>query len=132
MSPNGLFRHAARTICVACLTTPLYAANVWFTKDMPMSQMTEADIEILSSAADEALDEAADGETLHWQNPETGAGGALTPLSTSERDGMRCRRLRIANEAGGKTARSEFDFCRQDDGSWKVTSEPAAAGSTTQ
>jgi surface antigen len=132
MFTKGLFWHAARAICVACLTTPLYAANVWFARDMPMSQMTEADIEILSSAADAALEEAADGETRHWENPETGAGGALTPLSTSERDGMRCRRLQIANEAGGKSARSEFDFCRQDDGSWKVLSEPAAAGSPTQ
>jgi surface antigen len=132
MSPKGLLRHGVRAICVACLTTPLYAANVWFTKDMPMSQMTEADIEILSSAADEALDDVADGDTRHWENPETGAGGALTPLSTSERDGMRCRRLQIANEAGGKTARSEFDFCRQGDGSWKVLSEPPAAGTTAQ
>jgi len=132
MSPRCLFRNCAGAICLICLTPPLYAANVWFAHDMPMSEMTEADIEILSSAADEALENAPDGDTRLWENPETGAGGALTPLSTSEQDGMRCRRLQIANEAGGKTARSEFDFCRQADGSWKVLSPPAAAGSTAQ
>jgi hypothetical protein len=132
MSPKPLLRNSALAICVACLATPIFAANVWFAHDMPMSEMTEADIEILSSAADEALENAPDGDTRLWENPETGAGGALTPLSTSEQDGMRCRRLQIANEAGGKTARSEFDFCRQADGSWKVLSPPAAAGSTAQ
>ena len=130
MSPRCLFRNCAGAICLICLTPPLYAANVWFAHDMPISQMTEADIEIFSSAAEEALENAPDGDTRQWENPETGAGGALTPLSTSEQDGLRCRRLEIANEANGKTARTEFDYCRQADGSWKVLSAPAAAGTT--
>ena len=128
MFTRCLFRNCAGAIFFVCLTPPLYAANVWFAQDMPISQMTGADIEILSSAAEEALENAPDGETRQWENPETGAGGALTPLSTSEEDGMRCRRLEIANEAKGKTARTEFDYCRQADGSWKVLSAPAAAG----
>ena len=130
MFTRCLYRNCAGAIFFVCLTPPLYAANVWFAQDMPISQMTGADIEILSSAAEEALENAPDGETRQWENPETGAGGALTPLSTSEEDGMRCRRLEIANEAKGKTARTEFDYCRQADGSWKVLSAPAAAGST--
>ena len=128
MFTRCLFRNCAGAIFFVCLTPPLYAANVWFAQDMPISQMTGADIEILSSAAEEALENAPDGETRQWENPETGAGGALTPLSTSEEDGMRCRRLEVANEAKGKTARTEFDYCRQADGSWKVLSAPAAAG----
>ncbi|MGB5202384.1 MAG: hypothetical protein WBN68_01365 [Sedimenticolaceae bacterium] len=32
-----------RVVCLAFLTAPLYAANDWFAKDMPISQMTEAD-----------------------------------------------------------------------------------------
>lgn len=126
MYPNGLLSNCLRAACLVALAAPALASNVWFARDMPMSQMTDADREILSAAADEVLESGADGATQRWENPETGAGGELTPQSTTERDGMRCRRLDIANEVKGNTARSHFDFCRQADGSWKVVSSPAA------
>jgi surface antigen len=132
MSNNGLLRNCLRAICLACLSAPLYAANVWFAKDMPISQMTDADIAIMSAAIEQTLDDADDGATQHWRNPETDAGGALTPLSTSEDGGMLCRQLEIANQAKGKSARSVFDYCRQADGSWKLRSGPSAADSKTQ
>jgi hypothetical protein len=120
MVSQRLLCNGALAIYLTFLGMPIYASNLWFAHDMPISAMTDADIEIFSSAVDEALNDAADGDTRHWKNPETGAGGDLTLLSTSEKDGMRCRRLQIANEAKRKTARSDLDFCRQDDGSWKV------------
>lgn len=125
MYPKRLLSHCLRAACLVVLAAPALASNVWFARDMPMSQMTDADREILSAAADEVLENGADGATQRWENPETGAGGALTPQSTTERDGMRCRRLEIANEVKGRTARSQFDFCRQADGGWKVVSSPS-------
>jgi surface antigen len=126
MYPKGLLSNSLCAACLFALAAPALASNVWFARDMPMSQMTEADRAVLSAAADEVLETGADGATQRWENPETGAGGLLTPQSIAERDGMRCRRLQIANEVKGSTARSEFDFCRQADGSWKVVSSPAA------
>ena len=73
-----------------------------------------------------SLDDAGDGEAVRWENATSGAGGLLTPLSTSERDGSVCRRLRIQNAVGGQSANSEFDFCRQADGTWKVPPSDAS------
>jgi surface antigen len=129
MFHKRLLTNCLRVVCFACLSAPLYAANDWFAKDMPISQMTEVDIEIMSSAINETLADVADGETQHWSNPETDASGTLTPMSTSEDGDMLCRQLQIANEAKGKTAQSVYEFCRQADGSWKVRSGRPSADS---
>lgn len=132
MSRNGLVTNCARAICLVCLSAPLHASNLFFAKDMPVSQMTDSDIEIMSAAIDETLSDVDDGAARHWKNPETDAGGTLTPLSTSEENGLLCRRLEIANQAKGKSARSVHQFCRQADGLWKIRSVPAEAGSASR
>ena len=132
MSRNGLPAHCLRAICLAFLSAPLYAANLWFARDMPISQMTEADIAIMSSAIDQTLANVDDGVTQRWGNPKTDAGGALTPLSTSEEGGTLCRQLEIANEAGGKTDRGVYGFCRQADGAWKLRPTSPTRGSKAQ
>lgn len=117
MLHKGLLPSCLRAICLTCLSAPLCAANVWLAKDMPIYQMTEANIAMMSADIDQTLDAVADGATQHWRNPETDAGGALTPLSTSEDGGMLCRRLEIANQA---------------EGSWKLRSGPSTADSKAQ
>ncbi|MCB1784934.1 MAG: hypothetical protein KDJ33_01705 [Gammaproteobacteria bacterium] len=122
-----------RALTVAVGTTLLIATissasagNVFFMKDSPLANMGEGDLEAFRSAARRALDDAGDGEAVRWENATSGAGGLLTPLSTSERDGSVCRRLRIQNAVGGQSANSEFDFCRQADGTWKVPPSDAS------
>jgi surface antigen len=129
MSRNGILTNFMCAICLVCLSAPLHASNLRFAKDMPVSQMTDSDIEIMSAAVDETLSDVADGVARHWKNPETDAGGTLTPLSTSEESGLLCRRLEIANQAKGMSARSVHQFCRQADGLWKIRSAPAGAAS---
>ena len=94
---------------------------------MPISEMTDADVEIMSAAINETLSDVADGVARRWKNPETNAGGTLTPLSTSEESGLLCRRLEIANQARDLAARSVHEFCRQADGLWKTRSIPTGA-----
>lgn len=132
MPHSDCLMNCLRAVSLVCLSAPICAANVWFASDMPISQMNEADLAIMSSAIERTLVDVVDGVTQRWSNPETNASGALTPLSTSEEGGMLCRKLEIANEAGGRTARSVFDYCRQADGSWKLRSGPASADSKAQ
>jgi hypothetical protein len=132
MSRNGLLNFCARAICLVCINAPLHASNLYFAKDMPVSAMTEADVEIMSAAVDETLSDGVDGVARHWNNPETDAGGTLTSLSTSEESGLICRRLEIANQAKGLTSRSVHEFCRSADGVWKIRSVPAGAGGASR
>jgi len=120
MAHKRFLWNCLRAVSLVFLSAPIYASNVWFAKDMPISQMSEADIAIMSAAIDQTLANVADGVTQRWSNPDTDAGGALTPLSTSEEGGLLCRQLEIANQAGGRSARSVHQYCRQADGSWKL------------
>lgn len=115
--------------CAAALSAPLLAANLWFARDMPISRMNDADRSIMSAAIEETLESVADGDTRDWSNPETGSGGTLRPLSSSEQDGNRCRRLEVSNQARGLTGRSVLDYCRQADGGWRLQANPSPGGS---
>lgn len=107
---------------VALLAVPLAvnAANWRFLKHSPASKFTDQDFALFTSAGQEALNEAPDGDTRGWNNPDTGAFGTVQPLSTYEADGSTCRKVEIFNSAGGFSATSRFDFCKQPDGTWKV------------
>jgi surface antigen len=88
----------------------------------PARHYSEADWAALSAGANRALDEAADGETLTWSNPDSDAHGTLTPLSTWQQDGMQCRAMRVVNHAGKLQAQSTYDYCRRADGTWGLAS----------
>ena len=90
-----------------------------------MSNMTDADMEMLRSAARNVLNYGPDGEAKRWENKETGAKGVLTPLRSFEQDGMFCRQLEAFNEVGGASGRSVFIFCQQEDDTWRISSKPA-------
>lgn len=128
MSQHGFVLKSLGAVSLAALSAPLLAANLLFARDMPISQMNDADLSIMSSAIEETLAKVSDGDTHEWSNPETGAGGTLRPLSTSEHDGTQCRRLEVSNHARGRSARSVLDYCRQADGSWRLQSTPAGSG----
>lgn len=113
------------------LTVPAGAAPMMFLKDTAISKMTKSDMELLRSSLNSALESTADGESLFWENSETGAKGVLTPQETYELDGATCRKLLIVNSAGGLSGKSVYDFCRQSDGDWKVPA-PVSAGADKQ
>ncbi len=116
---------ALRTLraCLALLAllavgAPAHASNLQFLRDAPVAKMTKEDLALFQSSLRAALDQNADGSTRRWENPATGASGTLTPVSTFEQDGARCRRLEIVNTVQGVTGRSTFNMCRQADGTW--------------
>lgn len=97
-----------------------FASNYFFLEEAPSRHFTEADTQMFTTAVSDALDNSQDGNITAWRNPDTNASGRLKPLKTYQADGTTCRRLQIANKAGGLKSNSAFNFCRQPDNSWRV------------
>ena len=86
----------------------------------PVSLFTPTDWEILRRNARDALDDAEDGTTASWQNPDTGHSGSVTVVSTFEEDGRRCRKATFRNEARGMKGEQTHRLCKVEDNSWKI------------
>ncbi len=65
---------------------------------------------------------APTGQTILWNNPESGNQGSFTPLrdGTDQATGAYCREYETTVTVGGKTQKAYGTACRQPDGSWKV------------
>lgn len=63
------------------------------------------------------------GQTISWNNPNSGNSGTFTPTrdGTDQRTGAYCREYQTTVVVGGKTEQAYGTACRQPDGSWKVT-----------
>lgn len=96
------------------------AVNLFWLDSAPVRHFSDKDWEMATGAADEALMRREDGETVTWENAESGHSGAVSVMRTLQRNGRTCRDLAIENHAGGKSGRSEFLFCLQPDGQWKI------------
>ena len=99
---------------------PALAGNLSYMNDTPYTHFTKEDHKVFNAALAEALDKNADGEVRIWASPGSGAGGELKPVKTFERNGLNCRRLSIANKAKGRSASSEYNFCKQKTGKWTL------------
>lgn len=80
---------------------------------------TAEDVELQRQAIRRALDENPDGEGLSWRNETTGHAGRVTPVTSFEQDGMRCRAFRL-QFATTQTRRLDLRACQHPDGSWKT------------
>jgi surface antigen len=66
----------------------------------------------------DALENNADGETSSWSNPDTGASGSTTPVSSFQTAQGTCRTYEktVINE--GKAEQASGRACRNSDGLW--------------
>ena len=108
------------TILLASVSAPALSALNWRElKYSPVAYFTDEDWRLFTETGEDLLNNHPDGTTLAWENPTTGSSGSVTAVSTSERNGMVCREVKIVNSAGPQTAQSIFHLCKQADGSWK-------------
>ncbi len=112
------------------LSSAVLAMNWSFLRQAPVSHFTEKDWDLMREAGREALANAPDGETVGWSNADSGAFGTVQPLKSYEAQGMICRRTEVYNNAGGASGTSRFDFCEQEDGTWRVAPQPKPATAT--
>lgn len=63
------------------------------------------------------------GETIEWNNPDSGNSGSVTPVRDGkDKKGRYCREFRQTIEVGGKLEEGYGTACRKEDGSWQIMS----------
>jgi len=87
------------------------------------ASLDRADMAYYNSTQQKALETAQPGQTLPWQNPESGHSGSFTPSAPYQSDnGQYCREYSQTISVGGKNEQAYGTACRQPDGNWKVVS----------
>lgn len=114
-------RLASTLLCAACLALPPLAAaqGLHWLRDQRGLAFTAEDMELQRQALREALDDKPDGQSVSWRNEATGHSGRITPVTSFEEEGQRCRAFRL-DFATTRTGRLDLRACRQPDGTWKT------------
>lgn len=107
-------------VSMALCAGTVLAQNISFMRDAPISFMNRDDTAMMMRNYQQALDSLPDGHTNTWSNPKTGHSGTATPLKTMKDGGKNCRLIEITNHAGGQSGRSEWTFCKTNEG-WKTS-----------
>jgi surface antigen len=74
--------------------------------------------------AEQRAHNARIGETIEWNNPDSGNYGAVTPLreGTHARSGAYCREYESTVTIEGREQFAYGTVCQQSDGSWEIVS----------
>jgi surface antigen len=72
-------------------------------------------------ATQRSLEVTPTGQTVTWQNPDSGHSGTVTPVKTYQTAaGQYCREFQQTVTIDGKTQQAYGTACRQPDGTWKI------------
>jgi surface antigen len=83
---------------------------------------TEADLALTRNAASDVLSKGDKDSSQHWENPETGARGSVTPIAQSyaAEDGRKCRDF-LASYVNGRTESwLQGAGCQAGHGRWEI------------
>lgn len=116
--PTILFPLATASLLLVS-AAPGWAFNTLFMRDSAMSEMTDAEFELMQQSFQQALNDLAQGETLRWGSADA-AHGSVTVGESFTHSGLECRRTRFENAARGKRGAGELRFCKDPDGRWKI------------
>jgi hypothetical protein len=84
---------------------------------------SEVDLAFARRAASDALAHTGKDASVPWHNPDTGAGGNITPLATSyDEGGLPCRDFLASYAHDGSQDWLQGAACRSSAGSWEVKS----------
>jgi surface antigen len=87
------------------------------------SAPSENDLAYARAAASDALTHGGRGSSVPWQNPNTGAGGNITPLASARvEDGQSCQGFLASYVHGDSQDWLEGSACRIGQGNWEVKS----------
>lgn len=83
--------------------------------------LDRADMAYYSRTSQRALETAQPGQSLPWENPESGNSGTITPSNYYQTaQGSYCREYTQTINVGGKSEKGYGTACRQPDGSWQI------------
>ncbi|UEM23883.1 glycine zipper 2TM domain-containing protein [Skermanella mucosa] len=83
--------------------------------------LDRADQAYATQAANRAYD-APVGETIRWENPESGNYGTVTPIrdGRNTQTGQYCREFTQTIYVGGRAEQATGRACQQQDGTWQI------------
>jgi surface antigen len=84
------------------------------------ASLDRADQYHAASAQQTALETVPAGQTITWNNPDSGHYGEVTPTRTWQTTGRYCREYQQTVVVGGTPQSGYGTACRQPDGSWQV------------
>lgn len=88
----------------------------------PAAGPSALDLAYARAAAANVLAHGGRDTSVAWENPETGAGGNITPLATPHTEaGRACRDFLASYVHGGSHDWLEGSGCRNAGGAWEVT-----------
>ncbi len=78
--------------------------------------------QLAMARAEEKAHTAPVGETIAWNNPDSGNHGTVTPVrdGRSTQTGAYCREYQTTVTVGGRQEEAYGTACQQPDGSWKI------------
>jgi surface antigen len=92
-------------------------------QDTKTAAQSEGDLAYARTAAADAVSRGAKDASIPWANPQTGAGGNITPLAASYSEGASVCRDFLASYARGQSqAWLRGEACRTASGRWEVKS----------
>ncbi len=111
------FGHGSGKVAAAVLGTLIGAAI----GSEAGKSLDKAD-QMYAQRAEQQAHAAPMGQTIRWNNPESGNQGTYTPVreGTDTATGAYCREYQTTVVVGGQTQQAYGTACRQADGSWKV------------
>jgi hypothetical protein len=87
------------------------------------AQPSEFDLAYARAAASDVLGHGGKDSSVPWRNPQTGAGGNITPLAVSHiAGGVPCRDFLASYVRGQSQAWLQGAACRTSGGKWEVKS----------
>lgn len=85
------------------------------------ASLDRGDMAYYNQTSQRAMENAQPGETLPWENPQSGHSGSITPSNYYKNSsGQYCREYTQTINVGGRTEKGYGTACRQPDGSWKI------------
>jgi surface antigen len=85
------------------------------------SSLDRADMAYYNNTSQRALETAQPGQSLPWNNPQSGNSGTVTPLNYYQTaNGQYCREYSQTINVGGQKQEAFGRACRQPDGSWQI------------
>lgn len=69
------------------------------------------------------LETVPSGQTVAWQNPDSGNSGSFTPTRTYQNNGQYCREFTQTIRVGGQQQQGYGVACRQPDGTWQIVQQ---------
>ena len=83
---------------------------------------SETDLAFARNAASDVLTKGDKDASQHWQNPETGARGSVTPLAAaySDDDGRICRDFLASYVNGKAESWMQGAGCKSGNGRWEI------------